>query len=130
MSDRRELPDWVFNQQDDSRGIPRQLARGLNTRVYVGEHSMLSLVRIEPHSRGDVHSHPEEQWGFLLEGKCVRIQGGLEVAMQSGDFWHTPGNTPHGLYTLERGAIVLDIFSPPRPEYRGAGDGFGRAPEK
>ena len=88
---------------------------------------MLSVVRVEPHSRGELHSHPEEQWGVLLEGACVTIQAGVEVAMQPGDFWHTPGGTPHALYTGELGAVVLDIFSPPRPEYRGSGEGFGEA---
>ncbi len=86
---------------------------------------MLSVVRIEPHSEGLVHSHAEEQWGVLLEGECVRIQGGEEVAMKAGDFWHTPSGVPHGIRTGAASAKVLDIFSPPREEYRKAGEGFG-----
>jgi hypothetical protein len=42
-----------------------------------------------------------------------------------GEFWHTPGGVEHGIYTGESGAVVLDIFSPPREEYRRAGSGFG-----
>lgn len=130
MSHTAEPPSWVFNRNDDSRGIPRQLSKGLSTRVFVGQHSMLSVVRIEARSRGQIHSHPEEQWGVLLEGECVRVQDGLEVAMRPGDFWHTPANTPHGLYTKEKSAVVLDIFSPARPEYRRQGEGFGGARER
>ena len=33
---------------------------------------MLSLVTIEPNAQGSLHSHPEEQWGVLLEGEGVR----------------------------------------------------------
>lgn len=129
MSDNPRRPDWVFNRDDETQGIARRLAEGLTARVFPGEHSMLSIVRIEPHSQGQVHSHPEEQWGVLLDGKCVRVQDGEEVTMKAGDFWHTPGNVPHGIRTGERGAVVLDIFSPPRPEYRKTGDGFGQSDE-
>ena len=121
---------WVFDLNDDERGIPRTLAEGIRTRVFPGENVMLSVVRVEPHSRGTVHSHPEEQWGVLLEGACTRIQGGESVAVAAGEFWHTPGGVPHGIVTGDRAALVLDIFSPPREEYRRAGAGFGAAPER
>lgn len=87
---------------------------------------MLSVVRFEPNAAGRVHSHPEEQWGVLIEGDCVRIQSGEEVPMRAGDFWPTPSGIPHGLRAGAAGALVLDIFSPPRPEYKKPGEGFGR----
>jgi hypothetical protein len=39
--------------------------------------------------------------------------------------WRTPGNVSHTMRAGADGARVLDIFSPPRPEYRKAGKGFG-----
>ncbi len=120
-----KIPAWVFNLADDAQGIHRKLGEGITTRIFVGDNAMLSVVRIAPHSTGKVHSHPQEQWGILLEGECVRIQGGEEVAMKAGDFWHTPGDVPHGIRTGDVGATVLDVFSPPREEYRKAGEGFG-----
>jgi hypothetical protein len=45
--------------------------------------------------------------------------------VKKGDFWRTPGNVPHTLRAGPEGARVLDIFSPPRPEYRKPGKGFG-----
>jgi quercetin dioxygenase-like cupin family protein len=116
---------WVFRLHDDERGIVRKLAEGIQARIFPGQHAMLSIVRIEPHSRGTIHSHPEEQWGVLLEGKCIRIQGDEEVAVTAGDFWHTPGGVRHGIRTDEVGALILDVFSPPRAEYTRAGEGFG-----
>ena len=62
---------------------------------------------------------------MLLEGVAVRIQDGEESAVKAGDFWRTPGGVPHGLRAGPQGARVLDIFSPPRDEYRKAGSGFG-----
>jgi quercetin dioxygenase-like cupin family protein len=117
--------DWVYDIRNDTRGIARKLGEGLDTRIFVGANVMLSVVRIAPHSSGTVHSHPEEQWGVLLEGACTRIQGGEEIDVQAGEFWHTPGGVPHGIRTGAEGALVLDIFSPPREEYKKAGEGFG-----
>ena len=129
MTDRLKMnrPSWVFNINDDTRGIPRVLGPGLSTRIFVGDNVMLSVVRIEPHSEGTVHNHAEEQWGVLLEGECVRIQGDEEFHMKAGDFWHTPGGVKHGIRTGDLGATVLDVFSPPRKEYRKPGAGFGKS---
>lgn len=116
---------WVFNLHDQLQGIKRQLAEGITSRIFVGDNVMLSVVRIAPHSSGTVHSHPQEQWGVLLEGECTRIQGNEEVLMKTGDFWRTPGGVSHSIRTGARSATVLDIFSPPREEYKKAGEGFG-----
>ena len=121
MSKNTIKPNWAFNRDDESQGIFRQLAEGLSTRIFVGEKSMLSIVKIEPHSHGQIHRHMEEQWGVLLEGECVRIQDGEEIVMKVGDFWHTPGNVLHGMRTGSSSAVV------PRAEYKQSGDGFGES---
>ncbi len=116
-----------FNLSDTSQGIARQLGEGLATRVFPGEQAMLSLVTIAPNAQGKLHSHPEDQWGVLLEGSGVRTQGGEEVPVKVGDFWRTPGGVPHSFRGGPAGAKVLDVFAPPREEYRKAGSGFGSA---
>jgi quercetin dioxygenase-like cupin family protein len=60
-------------------GLFRELARGLTTRIFAGEHAMLSVVTLAPNAEGVMHHHPEEQWGVLLEGSAVRKQGGEEI---------------------------------------------------
>ena len=113
------------NLDDQTAGILRKLAPGLTTRIFPGDQAMLSVVSFEPNSEGKMHHHPEEQWGVLLEGSAVRIQGGEEISVGKGDFWRTPGNVPHTMRAGPEGARVLDIFSPPRDEYRTPGEGFG-----
>ena len=117
-------PDTFFNLKDLSEGIARTLARGIETRVFAGDHAMLSVVSFDPLSEGSIHSHPEEQWGVLLEGSGTRIQDGVEVPVGEGDFWRTPGGIEHGFKAGPEGAKVLDIFAPPREAYRKAGSGF------
>jgi quercetin dioxygenase-like cupin family protein len=116
--------EHFFNLHDVSQGIARTLSEGLESRIFPGENVMLSVVRIAANRSGAVHSHPQEQWGVLLEGSGVRIQDGVEHGVSVGDFWQTPGGVSHGFCAGSGGALVLDIFSPPRDEYRRADVGF------
>ena len=116
---------WFFNLYNQAQGLKRELTPGINTRIFVGDNVMLSVVRIEPNSEGTLHSHPEEQWGVVLEGECIRLQDGKEVPANAGDFWLTRGGVEHSVRTGDQACVVLDIFSPPREEYKNAGAGYG-----
>jgi quercetin dioxygenase-like cupin family protein len=112
------------NLDNPNDGLFRELGPDLTTRIFSGEQAMLSVVTIAPNGQGTLHHHPEEQWGVLLEGSAIRVQGDEEIPVKKGDFWRTPGGVPHTMRAGPKGARVLDIFSPPRPEYRKAGKGF------
>jgi quercetin dioxygenase-like cupin family protein len=115
-----------FNIDSSEGGIPRELAPGITTTVFPGEHAMVSIVRIAPHTRGTLHHHPEEQWGYCVAGSGTRVQGEEEVAVKAGDFWRTPGDTPHTMKAGADGLVVMDVFAPPREAYKHAGNrGFG-----
>lgn len=120
-----QASDNFFNLDDPTQGLARELAPGLTTRIFTGEHAMLSVVALAPDARGTLHQHPEEQWGVLLKGSAVRTQGGEEVAVSEGDFWRTPGGVPHTIQAGPEGCTVLDVFAPPRAAYARPGAGFG-----
>ncbi len=113
-----------FKIDDMKQGVSRTLCEGITTRIFPGKQAMLSVVRIEPNAVGAIHSHPEEQWGVMLEGSATRIQDGEEIPVQKGDFWCSPGGVEHGIIGGPDGAIIMDVFSPPRPEYTRPGSGF------
>lgn len=117
--------NYFNNINDLDSGIKRVLGDGISTRIFCGDQTMLSIVTIEPNAKGQIHSHPQEQWGFLIEGSGIRIQDGQKIEIKKGDFWQTPGGIDHGIIGGEEGAKVLDIFSPPRDEYKKSGSGFG-----
>lgn len=120
------MPDTdLFNLNDMSQGIQRELAVGITTRIFPGDQAMLSVVRLDPNAEGTLHSHPQEQWGVMLEGSAVRSQGGRNFPVKAGDFWRTPGGMPHTVKAGPEGAVILDVFAPPRDEYRRSGRGFG-----
>ncbi len=86
---------------------------------------MVSIVEIQPNCNGTIHSHEEEQWGYLIEGSGIRIQGDEKIKIKEGDFWLTPGGVEHGIEAGINGAKIMDIFSPPRENYKKSGSGFG-----
>ena len=116
-----------FRLDDEAQGVARELAPGVTTRIFPGEHAMLSVVRIKPGHRGEMHHHPEEQWGVCLEGSATRFQGDEAIAVRKGDFWRTPAGVPHTMQAGSEGCTVLDVFAPPREAYRAPGSGFGAA---
>jgi quercetin dioxygenase-like cupin family protein len=105
---------------------PKVLSALAQRRTVTGDTLMITRYEAKAGAEFEAHSHPEEQWGVLLEGECIRLQGDEEVAMKAGDFWHTPGGVAHSIRTGCAGALVLDIFSPPRQEYTRVGEGFGQ----
>ncbi|MHA7872886.1 MAG: cupin domain-containing protein [Hyphococcus sp.] len=108
---------FFFNLYNDRDGVRRELGPGLTTRVFSGAQSMLSLVSARPGAQGPAHKHPQEQWGVLLHGTATRIQNGKSIAVNAGDFWRTPGGVEHGVIVGAEGALILDIFSPPRLDF-------------
>ncbi len=110
--------DNFFNLTESDQGLVRQIAPGISARIFVGDKAMLSFVTLAPDCASPVHTHTEEQWGVLLEGDGVRIQGDEEINVRRSDFWLTPSMVPHGFRAGASGARVLDIFAPPREDYK------------
>ena len=113
-----------FNLDAMEQGINRELADGMTTRVFPGDDAMISIVRIDANRSGKIHAHPQEQWGFCVRGSGTRIQAGEETPVSAGDFWRTPGNVEHGFSAGPEGALIYDVFAPPREEYTKVGAGF------
>ncbi|MCP4876721.1 MAG: cupin domain-containing protein [Gammaproteobacteria bacterium] len=116
--------DNFFNIDALEQGISRKLADGMTTRVFPGQDAMISIVRIDANRSGEIHSHPQEQWGFCVHGSGLRTQGEEQTSVTVGDFWRTPGNVRHGFTAGPEGAVIYDVFAPPREEYVKPGSGF------
>lgn len=116
--------DNFFNIDALEQGIGRRLAEGMTTRVFPGSDAMISIVRIEPDRSGKIHSHPQEQWGFCVRGSGWRRQGDEQIEVNTGDFWRTPGHVEHSFTAGPDGAVIYDVFAPPREEYSKPGEGF------
>ncbi len=115
----------IYNLNDEAAGILRNLNTGILGQVFHGEQSTAMIARFEPNAGGRIHKHPHEQWGFVLEGSCIRVENGVETHCHKGDFWVTKGGAMHTVIAGEDGLVLLDLFAPVREDYRQAGAGFG-----
>lgn len=63
------------------------------------------------------HTHPHEQTGYLVSGRLLFEMPELRRELGPGDGWLVPGGVAHQVTALED-SLAIDIFSPPREEYR------------
>jgi quercetin dioxygenase-like cupin family protein len=96
----------------------QELCVGVSARVAWGERIMLSFVDLAPGSIIPGHSHPHEQMGILLSGKFELTIGEESRLLKEGDAYLIPSNVEHSVRALESPARALDIFSPPREDYK------------
>jgi quercetin dioxygenase-like cupin family protein len=78
---------------------------------------MFSVVELDEGVMTEIHHHPEDQMGYILEGTFERHQGDEIALLKAGDVFFTPGGTPHGGRALGGRCRILDVFSPPRSKY-------------
>lgn len=95
---------------------------GLETRVLTGlsgERMMMVLSATLPGHTVSMHTHPNEQVGMVHSGKAILRIGSEEKVVEKGDFYCIPANVPHGDTCLgDEPFVMLDIFCPPREEFR------------
>ncbi len=103
-------------EHDSSR--PVQMFPGVVRRTLTdGERLMLVEVRLDAGAVVPTHTHPHEQTGYLIRGRFLFELGDEKRELGAGDCWLVPSNVPHKVTALEP-SVCVDIFSPPRQEYR------------
>jgi len=83
-----------------------------------GERMMLIEVTLEQGAVVPPHTHSHEQIGYLASGRLLWELGDERLELSAGDSWLVPSNVPHQVTALEP-SVAIDVFSPPREEYRG-----------
>jgi quercetin dioxygenase-like cupin family protein len=94
----------------------KEIGSGVIAKVICGEHLMLSFAEFSEGGNMQIHSHPEEQSGIVLEGEIEFIIDKEARSLKPGDSYLIPPHIPHGAKSKGK-ARVLDIFSPPRKDY-------------
>jgi quercetin dioxygenase-like cupin family protein len=103
---------------ENSSANPVEMLPGVIRRTITdGERMMLCEIRMKKDAVVPLHTHPHEQTGYLVSGRC-RFQIGDEIReLAAGDCWMVPGGAEHEATALED-SVFIDVFSPPREEYR------------
>jgi quercetin dioxygenase-like cupin family protein len=111
-----KAPMTVFRDLATIR--PQRLSPGFLARAVHGNGITFAVVEIDPLAELPEHSHANEQLGLVLEGSVTFRVGAEAQTVHPGGIWSIPPNTPHFVIAGEEGAVVLDIFTPARAEWK------------
>ncbi|MGQ0637204.1 MAG: cupin domain-containing protein [Planctomycetaceae bacterium] len=90
---------------------------GVEIRTMAGDQTMVSVVEFQPGAIVEVHSHPHEQMGMVLEGQAHFYVGDEDRVLGPGDLYRIPGGVPHRVVAVEGRVRALDFFHPVREDY-------------
>jgi quercetin dioxygenase-like cupin family protein len=69
--------------------------------VVEGERMQVGLITIPRGTASQPHSHPNEQWTYVLKGKArVRVAGQAETLASPGTLIYSPANVVHSVEVL------------------------------
>jgi quercetin dioxygenase-like cupin family protein len=97
---------------------PQQIWDRIAARSLHGDELTLSVVELDPGAVVAEHSHPNEQLGIVLRGSMDFRVAGERRELGPGGTWSIPAGTPHAATAGPEGAVVIDVFAPPRADWR------------
>src|ERR671912_737926 len=81
-----------------------------NGSVVEGDRMMVALMRMPAGTGAERHSHPNEQWIYILEGTFRATIGGEDVEAKPGSVLYIPANTTHaGKATPEADLLFFTV---------------------
>jgi quercetin dioxygenase-like cupin family protein len=98
----------------------QRIWNGVHGRVVHGDQITLGVVELDPDSHVPEHRHGNEQLGICLAGSLLFRVGDETRELAPGGTWLIPSNVPHEVHVGPKGAVVIDVFVPPRDDWREA----------
>ena len=96
---------------------PQLLATGYVARAVHGDQLTLAVVEVDAGAELPEHKHANEQLGMVVEGSVVFRVADETRELKPGSVWCIAADTPHTVTAGVAGAVVIDVFSPPRREW-------------
>jgi quercetin dioxygenase-like cupin family protein len=97
----------------------------IDRQFIVGSNVMLARILLKKGAHVPLHSHPNEQIAYILEGCLKFVIDGREVIVRAGEVLCIPPHVPHEAFALED-TVDLDIFNPPRQDWIDKDDAYLR----
>ncbi len=106
-----------FNMYDPSRRV--EMVPGVSRQMLAaGNGAMVVRIEVARGSEVPMHTHPHEQIGHLASGRATLKVGDTAAELKPNDGYAIPSNVPHGVVDCLEDSVFVDVFSPPREEYR------------
>jgi quercetin dioxygenase-like cupin family protein len=101
----------------NSEATPVEVFPGVIRRTLSGgERTTLCEITLYKDAVVPLHSHEDEQTGYVMRGRMIFKIGDEEREVGAGVGYLALSNVPHTLTALED-SVVIEVFSPPRKGY-------------
>jgi quercetin dioxygenase-like cupin family protein len=105
----------VFSRVDENDY--QSVAPGIVMRTLCfGSATLMSEFRLLHGHVLPMHSHPQEQTGYLISGHIALTIGDETHDVVPGDSWCIAGGVEHGAQVLQD-SVAVEVFSPLREDY-------------
>ena len=95
----------------------KDLGGGVKRKILAwGDNMMQCYLEFDKGAIGAMHSHPNWQLTYILEGTFEFTIGGVTKIVHAGDTLLKQPNVVHGCVCLEKGKM-LDTFTPYREDF-------------
>ena len=89
----------------------------VRARRIEGERITLAVVELAANAEVPEHRHENEQVGMVIQGRVVFTIEDETRELGPGGTWCIPSGAPHHVDVGPDGAVVIDIFAPPRHDW-------------
>ena len=91
--------------------------KGINFEVLAtGNKSMVTKMIYKNGQTVPMHSHPNEQSGYVISGEHILQFNDFNEILKPGDSYSILENINHSWEVIKEGEVI-DVFTPPRPDY-------------
>ncbi|MGH2940261.1 MAG: cupin domain-containing protein [Solirubrobacterales bacterium] len=98
---------------------PIDIGTDLRIQALTGSHVQIVRTEVQPGAEFAPHRHPHEQMVVVLHGAIeFEIDGERQTLGPSGVFYFAPDSLHGARVPGDRPAILLEVFAPPREDYR------------
>lgn len=97
---------------------PQEIWEGVIARPVHGDQVTIALIELAPNSHVPDHHHVNEQAGVLIRGSFHLRVGDEKREIRPGGTWRIPADVSHEVHTSQDGALALEIWSPPRQDWK------------
>ncbi len=95
----------------------REIVPGFHGKFVHTDKMTVSAWTVDPGAALPEHAHPHEQVTMVIEGTFEMTVGGETRILEAGGIAVIPGGTRHTGRALTP-CRLMDVFSPPRDDYR------------
>jgi quercetin dioxygenase-like cupin family protein len=109
---RRFVYDYASLAEKQGRAPSAKVTAGIRAGIWsgdliAGETLQVARLRAAQGQRGEMHTHPNEQFTFVVEGALVAEIDGVEHLLGPHCALHVPPGLPHRIGTADRDALII-----------------------